>query len=161
MLAIIVILVGLVVVLGGGFVIYASYQSNDEFGIIGILIGIVIFGIGVALVLDPIFGWVEAADAKSNYDTYVEYMENTKARIDADEAALRAECVEWLEDNKNMTVDDSVSLDSMLFYIPELEILLGQKLNDHEELMYEYNRIQEKVSNVNDASFDKVFYWPW
>ena len=158
MLAIIVIIVGLVVFLVGGVFIIASCQCDDAGGFIGLLMGLMICGIGVGLILGPIFGWVEAADTKANYDTYVEYVETTKAQLEADEAALRAECVEWLANNKDMNVDDSVSLDSMLVDIPELKILLGQRLTDYRELMSEYNRINNKVSSV---SFDKVFYWPW
>ncbi len=117
-----------------------------------------VFGLGVVFVLGPIFGWVEAADTKANYDTYVEYVETTKVQLESDEAALRAECVEWLANNKDMDVDDSVSLNSMLSNVPELKILLGQRLTDYTNMRKEYNRIQAKIDGV---ILDKILYWPW
>ena len=158
MLAVVVIIIGFVIGVIGVVWIISSCQCDDVGGFIGMIMGVMICGIGVGLVLGPIFGWVEAADTKANYDTYVEYVETTKVQLESDEDALRAECVTWLAENKDMNVDDSVSLDSMLVDIPELKVLLGQRLTDYRELMSEYNRINNKVGSV---PFNKVFYWPW
>ena len=158
MLAIVIILVGLVVCVVGGVIFFASCQCDDAGGFIGILMAFGVFGIGIALVVSPIVGWVEAADTKANYDTYVEYVETTKVQLESDESALRAECVEWLANNKDMNVDDSVSFDTMLVNVPELKVLLGQKLTDYTNMRKEYNRIQSKVNGV---ILDKILYWPW
>ena len=158
MLAIIVIIIGLVFCLFGVIMFVESAGEGDVEGFFGILIAFVVFGIGIAFVVGSISGWNEAADTKANYDTYVEYVETTKIQLESEEAALRAECIEWLKQNKDMNVDDSVSFDTMLLNVPELKVLLGQRLTDYKETLSEYNRINQKVNNV---SFDKVFYWPW